>query len=141
MTTTKKAKSGMGKLSFVAPRDGKTLPKRKADQWPFCFWHVTNTSDSEDSNLGQRYAIEYLNFEEAEGSADGGFLQNIVGDMPRPLTMVEIAFLQLVSFAAAKGAWRARQIAKYWDECNAQPENVAADKAAAKHRERRRRRA
>jgi hypothetical protein len=73
-------------------------------------------------------------------SDSGGDLQMIVGDMPRPLTMVEIAFLQLVSFAAAKGAWRARQIAKYWDECEAQAENVADAKAAAKHRERRRRR-
>jgi hypothetical protein len=35
---------------------------------------------------------------------------------------------------------RARQIAKYWDECEAQAENVADAKAAAKHRERRRRR-
>jgi len=47
--------------------------------------------------------------------------------------MVEIGFLQMISFAAAKGAYRARQIAKYWEECNAQ-EDAAADVKPTKRR-------
>ena len=43
--------------------------------------------------------------------------------------MVEIGFLQMISFAAAKGAYRARQIAKYWDEMAAQEEKAVDVKA------------
>jgi hypothetical protein len=57
----------------------------------------------------------------------------IVSDMPRRLTMVEISFLTMVSFAARAGAIRARQIAKYWDEMNAQEEKVV-DVKAKRHR-------
>ena len=48
----------------------------------------------------------------------------IVSDMPRRLTMVEIAFLQMVSFAASAGAFEARRIAKYLDEMSAQREKA-----------------
>ena len=132
MTTMKKAKPHISKLSFVASRDGKTLPKAKGYQSGRCFWNVPKTGGSErDDNLGQRLALEYLAYEEAD-KGGGGHLQDIVGDMPRPLTMVEIAFLQMVSFAARAGAYRARQIAKYWEECNAQED--AADVKPTKRR-------
>jgi hypothetical protein len=78
-------------------------------------------------NLGKRLALEYLAFEEV--SDGGGDLPLIVSDMPRRLTMVEIGFLTMVSLAAAAGAFRARQIAKYWEEMNAQEETVADVKA------------
>jgi hypothetical protein len=119
----KKAKPknpSIGNLSFVAFRDGKTLPKATAKQCGRCFWHVKGTGDdsAKDDKLGQRLALEYLAFEEVD-IGGGGNLQLIVSDMPRPLTMVEIAFLQMVSFAARAGAFEARRIAKYWDEMNA----------------------
>jgi len=39
----------------------------------------------------------------------------IVADMPRELTGVEVGFLTMVSYAAGAGAYRARQVAAYWD--------------------------
>jgi hypothetical protein len=115
----KKAKPDISKPSFVASRDGKTLPRAKGYKSLRCFWNVATTGDDgQDSKLGARLALEYLAYEEAHH--DGGALQMIVADMPRRLTMIEIAFLQMVSFAAAAGAYRARQIAKYWDEMAAQ---------------------
>jgi hypothetical protein len=103
-------------LSFVASRDGKTMPKAKGDQCGRCFWNVTATGDYEqDCNTGVRLALEYLAFEEAD-SGGGGHLQSIV-DMPRLLTGVEIGFLQMVSFAAGVGAKEARRISAYWDCC------------------------
>jgi hypothetical protein len=129
----KKAKPNIGELSFVASRDGKTLPKATGDQLPRCFWNVAVTGNiRQDDNLGHRLALEYLAFEEADDG--GGNLQLIVSDMPRRLTMVEISFLTMVSLAAAAGAFRARQIAKYWDEMNAQEETVADAKATKRRR-------
>jgi hypothetical protein len=96
-------------LSFVAMRDGKTLPKPTGDQCPRCFWNVKATGDFEkDCDLGDRLAREYLAFEQtAMAAANGpGHLQHIVGDMPRPLTRVEVNFLIMVSYAAAAGAAR-----------------------------------
>jgi hypothetical protein len=120
----KKAKPNIGNLSFVASRDGKTLPKPKGHQLPRCFWNVAATGNiRQDDNLGHRLALEYLAFEEADDG--GGHLQLIVGDMPHRLTMIEIAFLEMVSFAARAGAAEARRIAKYWDEMNAKEETVA----------------
>jgi hypothetical protein len=41
----KKAEPDIAKLSFVASRDGKTLPKPKGYQYGRCFWHVAATGD------------------------------------------------------------------------------------------------
>jgi hypothetical protein len=124
MKKSKPKKDGIANLSFVASRDGKTLPKAKGDQPGRCFWNVVATGDSrQDGNLGQRLALEYLAFEEADAGG-GGHLQLIVGDMPRRLTMVEIGFLQMVSFAAGAGAFKARRIAKYWHEMSAEDEKA-----------------
>lgn len=78
------------------------------------FWNVTPTgSYSEDCRLGGRLAVEYLAYEEQDDG--GGLLQHIVGDMPRELTGVEIAFLQLVALQAKAARGRARQINEYWE--------------------------
>jgi hypothetical protein len=109
-------------LSFVAPRDGKTLAKASGDQWPRCFWNVAGTGDyNQDCKIGEQLALEYLAFEEAEEDG-GGNLQMIVGDMPRPLTGVEIGFLIMVSLAAGAGAAEARRVAKHWQKMSAQHE-------------------
>jgi hypothetical protein len=81
-----------------------------------CWWKVKATGNYEkDCHIGERLALEYLAYEERDQGA--GCLQMIVGDMPRKLTGVEIAFLQMVCFAATTGAYRAREISKYWDRC------------------------
>ena len=103
-------------LSFVASRDGKTLPKPTGDQGPRCFWNVTPTGDGwRDDELGCALALEYLALEEADTHGPG-HLAKIIADMPRSLTNIEISFLTMVAYAAAAGADRAREIAAYWEE-------------------------
>ncbi len=123
MSTTKKstARHPIAALSFVASRDGKTLPKAPPGQPLRCFWHVKPTGGyAHDCEKGKALAFEYLAFEEADVGGSG-HLQLIVADMPRQLTGVEISFLTMVSYAAGAGAGaaRARGVAAYWDRCSA----------------------
>jgi hypothetical protein len=91
-------------LSFVAMRDGKTLPKATKKQLPACFWNVAGTGHyGEDCEIGETLALEYLALEEADSNGMG-HLPKIVGDMPRELTGVEVGFLCTVSRAAGAGA-------------------------------------
>ncbi len=102
-------------LSFVADRDGKTLPKPTGDQHPRCFWNVTPTGNyGRDCVIGRALGLEYLAMEEAD-TRGPGWLPMIVADMPRPLTGVEVGFLTMVAYAAGAGAYRAREISAYWD--------------------------
>ena len=108
----------ISRLSFVAARDGKTLPKPKGNQLGRCFWHVKSSGDyGKDCVNGRALALEYLALEE-EDSDGPGFLQLIVADMlPRKLTGIEVGFLTMVSYAAGAGAERARRISAYRDSC------------------------
>jgi len=116
MKKAKHKKDPVGRLSFVASRDGKTLPKATRNQLPRCFWNVRATGNyDQDVKIGERLALEYLAFEEAD-KGGSGHLQMIVADMPRPLTDVETGFLITVSLAAGAGAAEARRVAKLWDE-------------------------
>jgi len=101
-------------LSFVASRGGKQFPQSPDDQSPSCFLYVAGTGDYvQDCKIGERLALEYLDFE--EGNKPGnGHLQMIVDDMPHPLTGVEIGFLSMISYAAGAGAAEARRVAQYW---------------------------
>jgi hypothetical protein len=45
MTKAKPKNASIGDLSFVASRDGKTLPKPTGHQLPRCFWNVTGTGE------------------------------------------------------------------------------------------------
>jgi len=106
-------------LTFVASRDGKQLPKPVGDQLPRCFWHVQSSGDyHQDTTTGEKLALEYLAYEEAN---IGGcsILGQIVKDMGRPLTGIEVGFLEMVGFAAGAGAHRARRVSAYWDRCRA----------------------
>ena len=84
-----------------------------------CFWHFRSIGDyHKDEELGQRVALEYLAFEEADTGGPGR-LQLIVADMTR-IGPIEISFLTLISYAAGAGAYKARRVAAYWDSCAAQ---------------------
>lgn len=111
MTKTKVTDHPIARLSFVVSRRG---------QKGRCFWSVAATGDySHDCKIGEGLALEYLAYEEAD--EDGpGHLPQIVADMPRTLTGVEVGFLSIVAYAAGAGAWRARQIADYWRKAEAQ---------------------
>lgn len=112
----KKPISRIADLSFVAARDGVTLPKPKRGQLPYCFWNVQPSGKyDEDCRTGYRLAIEYLELEEKEPSS--GHLQLIVGDMPRPLSGIEIGFLTIVSYSAGAGADEGRRVVAYWEKC------------------------
>jgi hypothetical protein len=51
----------VGRLSFVAPRDGKILPKPTGGQLGRCFWHGKATGDYvKDCLTGEALALEYL---------------------------------------------------------------------------------
>lgn len=106
-------------LSFVANRDGKTLPKAVNGELKRCFWNVKSTGVySIDTEIGSRLAIEYLNYEECNVD-DQGILNSIVDDMPRPLTGVEHGFLIMVCFQAKAGRGEAQRISSYWDRAAA----------------------
>ena len=62
-------------LSFVADL---VKPKRR------CFYVSSTGDDLSDELLGERFALEYLAFEEAD-KGGAGHLQLIVEDMPRKL--------------------------------------------------------
>lgn len=111
-----KRRDAVASLSFVASRDGKTLPLPKKDQWSRCFWHVKPTDDWDQGNLiGRRLALEYLAFEEK--NVGPPLLGWIVRDMPPGLDGVQVGFFSLIAHAAAAGASRAREISAYWDRC------------------------
>jgi hypothetical protein len=106
----------IGRLSFVATRDGKALPKPKRDQFPRCFWHVKPSGDyAADCATGRKLALEYLSFAEENTGGCPPSLPWIVRDMPRALTGIEVGFLTMVSYAAGAGAQRARQISADWE--------------------------
>lgn len=100
-------------LSFVRRRK-----RNEKGRSPLCFWNVAATGDySIDCDTGQQLALEYLAYQEA---SDGpSILQQIVADMPRDLTGIEVAFLDLVGMQAKAGKGRARQIVTYWQRCAA----------------------
>jgi len=113
-----KPRSGIAALSFVGDR-----PKGEPG-FPRKFWIV---ADHEDSGLGRRLALEYLEYEEADHQRGGpGLLANIVADMPRDLRLTEIEFLTLVAYAAAVGRREAVRVNNYWDTCEARREGAAS---------------
>ncbi|MCC6948831.1 MAG: hypothetical protein IT539_13770 [Bradyrhizobiaceae bacterium] len=101
-------------LSFVGMRKN---PKK--GEPPRNWWVVAPTGDySRDCEVGEKLALEYLAFETADKGGPGN-LQQIVADMPRRLTGVEIGFLTMVSYAAGAGMHRAREVSAYWERCRA----------------------
>lgn len=113
MSRRKRSDDPIAKLSFVGDRKN-----RKPGEFPRCWWHVKPSGDyGADCELGTRLGLEYLAFLETH---ERSCLQHIVRDMPRKLTGVEIGFLTMVSYAAGAGADRAREIAAYWDRCEAE---------------------
>jgi hypothetical protein len=90
----------VARLSFVASRDGMTLPKWTEGQLPRCFWHVKPTGDRQEAD-----------------SHGLPLLPGIVADMPRKLTGVEIGFLSVMSHAARAGVGAARELVAYWERC------------------------
>jgi hypothetical protein len=103
-------------LSFVAFRDGNTLPLPKGDELPRCFWHVKPTGDCwADEAAGDKLALEYLEFQAQPGEMP--FLQMIVRDMPRKLTGIEIGFLSTVAHAACSGVQSARNLVAHYERC------------------------
>lgn len=111
-------------MSTAAVNDINALPfigKRKKHEHgkhPRHFWRVKPNGDyGQECKIGIDYALKYLAYEEADRG--GTILANIVSDMSRDLTGIEIGFLQMVAFAAADGVGRARRISAYWTDCEA----------------------
>lgn len=94
-------------------------PGRAGDR---SFWSVSPTGDyAKDCRTGQDYALLFLAIEEIENGS-GTLLPCVVADMPRDgkkWTGIEVGFCELIGFAAAAGANRAREIAAYWKRCEA----------------------
>ena len=86
-----------------------------------CFWAVTPTGDyGEDCRIGHRLAIEYLRFER-EDQGGPGALQNIVRDMPREFTGIEIGFLSIIGRAARFGLPEAERLLAFWAAADGRP--------------------
>lgn len=99
----------IARLSFVADRDGKALPKPERGQWERCFWNVRPSGHyAKDCATGRALALEFLAYE-AEDEGGPGALQLIVKDMPRDLTGIEIGFLSTVGRAAGASVRWARE--------------------------------
>jgi hypothetical protein len=105
----------VSRLSFVADRDGKTLPKPKGDQCGRCFSRVRPSGDyANDCKVGLALGLEYLAYAEAEMKSGGPpILGFIVEDMQQKHTGPEVGFLSMVAYAASAGVQRARNIAAY----------------------------
>jgi hypothetical protein len=96
-------------LSFTADRKKAGLPPGR---FPRCFWNVKATGRyEEDCDRGEALAIEFLNF---SASIPGSLLSSIVGDMPRPLTGVEIAFLGTIGDVAKAGHRPTIRLTQLW---------------------------
>ena len=94
------------------------------------FWKVKPTGDyAADCAHGNELALEYLAFAEQDNSTH---LQWIVGDMPRKLTGVEVAFLSMIGIAARSGAGGARAVDAYWKRCEAERLSKKAKKRSAR---------
>lgn len=93
---------------------------------PLHFWSVNATGDYHADCLhGRDLALEYLAYEAA--NRDGPCqLASIVADMPRPLTGVEVGFLELVGLQARAAPGRAALIADNWRRAWAIAEAEAA---------------
>ncbi len=106
---TRRRVSPWERLSFIADRKKAGLPEGR---FPRCFWNVKPTGDYvEDCDTGQRLALEYLRFIAAGNVPD---LPAIVGDMPRPLTGIEVGFLSLVGSAAQTGFRPTLRLTQLW---------------------------
>lgn len=87
------AYSAFTDLPFIALRDGKKLPKAKKGQPICCFWHVTPTHNYKaDCKTGEQLADTYLDFI-SQYPDDADLLPEIISDMPKPMTGIEIGFL------------------------------------------------
>jgi len=113
MTRANKTLSGLDALSFTATRKNP-----KPGQWRRCFWSVAPaTGDyNVDREYGQQLALEYINFEVSDRSGPG-YLNHIISDMPKPLTNIEISFLQVVGFQIKAGGDYASRLLKHWADC------------------------
>lgn len=79
------------------------------------FWDVVPSEDyGKDCQIGNNLALEYLQNRRECGPNTSGFLQQIVGSMPRDLTGLEIGFFTLISFAAEQGVQEAERLSEYW---------------------------
>jgi hypothetical protein len=112
----------------VAARRATRLAKRSKGSFakPRNYWSVNATGNyHEDCALGRVLALEYLAHEEANRHGPC-LLAWIVADMPRPLTGVEIGFLELVGLQSRAAPGRAAQITENWRRAWAAAEAEAA---------------
>jgi hypothetical protein len=109
--TARKPRDPLAELPFV-----KDTPKARRN-----FWSVKKSDDPmQQSRIGTDYALAWLRYEvRPENNGMDTCLACIVGDMPRKLGHIEIAFLSMVGFAAKKGLSEAERINAYWNKCEA----------------------
>ena len=106
-------KAAIESLPFIGIRQ-----KGEPGKFPRHFWRVSPTGDYEaDCQIGREMAMSYLAWLTTSRGSGSGILGHIVGDMPRQLTGIEIAFLQMIDFAAGAGEHEARRIDEYWKRC------------------------
>ena len=122
-------------LPFVGPR-----PPDRPGNSPRCFWIVQPTGDPwRDSALGGELALSFLRFEAAQDhNLHPYILPWIVGDMPREIGQLEVAFLTTVGIAAAAGVAAAERVQAYW--ASERAKQVAEEEAKAERRRARRKR-
>lgn len=93
----------LDELPFIGKRSGKRH-----------YWCVRPTGDwTADNGIGEQHAIDFLQWRARWGDYSSA-LQDIVKDMPRKLTGIEVGFLMLIDFAAVAGKHEAERIVAYW---------------------------
>jgi hypothetical protein len=101
-------------LPFVAD----LAPKAQAGSKRRCFWAVQPTGDyNDDCRTGHQFGIEYVRFV-AKQRSDGhtGVLLQIVMDMPREHSGVELGFFEIIDIAASRGLFEAERVFSIWEQ-------------------------
>jgi hypothetical protein len=84
-----------------------------------CFWNVAPTGDyGVDCEIGHNFALAYLEYLQTPNTTS--LMPQILPEMPRKVTGIEVGFFTMVDHAAKAGSAAAFDLAAYWSRCHAE---------------------
>jgi hypothetical protein len=123
-----KAKRAMKTSGKRRAEHTKTVDKHPVTRLPFVkdksksgrhFWTVVPTGDfAVDCAIGEKYGLAYLEYLQTTNITS--LMPQILPQMPRKLTGIEVGFFTMVDHAARAGSSAAFDLAAYWSRCHAE---------------------